>query len=157
MNPARLWPLAIVAVLALTVVGNALLLYYAAAPGAAVVEPDYYGKALAWDSTLARRAEQAALGWRIEAELGARGPEGTPLVVRLRDAAGAPIAGATVTIEAIHNAPGARHPRAALRPVAGGGYGAPLPLDRRGLWELRIEASRGRDRFSATLRREAAP
>ncbi len=167
MSPARLWPIAIVAVLIVTVAANAVLLYEASDREAAAVEPDYYRRALAWDSTLAQERRNASLGWRLAAELGTPGPEGTPLLVRLADMRGFPVARAEVTVEAIHNRAATQPVRATLRPVeqgaegahgaegADGAYAAALPLAHRGLWELRFVVRRGGERFTASLRREA--
>lgn len=155
MNGARLWPLAIVAVLGITVAANAVLLYEAGGRHEAAIEPDYYRKAIAWDSTLAQRDRDAALGWRLDADLGARRPGGTPLTVRLTDARGVRLAGARITVEAVPNAEGAHRLDAVLRETPHGDYAAPLPLDHRGLWELRFDVAQGGQRFTATLRREA--
>jgi len=155
MNAARLWPLAIVGVLVITVGANAVLLYQASGRDAAAIEPDYYRKAVAWDSTLAQQAKNAALGWRLDAAFGAPERDGTPLTVRLADARGMALADAAITVEAIHNAEGSRRLHAALRPASGGAYAALLPLAHRGLWELRFEVVRHGERFTATLRREA--
>lgn len=155
MTPAKLWPVAIVGVLAVTVAANFALLRWASGPEAAAIEPDYYGKAVRWDSTLAERAHDAALGWRIDATLGAPAPGGMPLTVRLAGAGGEPLAGATITVEAIHNAEPARRPRVAVRETRRGGYAATIPLARAGLWELRFDVRHGGEHFTATLRREA--
>jgi nitrogen fixation protein FixH len=157
MNAAKLWPLAIVSVLAVTVGANVLILVLANEPDAAAIEPDYYRKAVAWDSTLAQRAHDRALGWKVDAELGSPGPGGVPIHARLTDAAGAALAGAKVSVEAIHNAEALRRPPVLLSAAPDSGYAGVLPLDRRGLWELRFEVRRGGERFTATLRRESAP
>jgi nitrogen fixation protein FixH len=155
LNGAKLWPLAIVGVLVITVVANVAVLYEAGDRDAAAVEPDYYQKAVAWDSTLAQRTRDVALGWRLAAEFGAPGRDGTPLTVRLTDARGEALADAAIRVEAIHNAEGSRRLHAVLRPAPDGAYAAPLPLAHRGLWELRFEVVRHGERFTATLRREA--
>lgn len=155
MNSARMWPIAVVAMLAVTVAANVVLLVQAGDREAATIEPDYYRKAVEWDSTLAQRARNAALGWTLEAALGASGAEDASLTVRVADRAGAPIAGARVAVEAFHN----RVPlpvRGVLRPVSPGRYAGTLPLRRPGLWELRFEVVRAGERFTATARREAA-
>ena len=157
MNGARAWPFAVVAVLAVTVAANGVMMLVVNGREAAVVEPDYYRKALAWDSTLAQRARDQALGWRLDARLAPLAADGRArLEVRLAGRDGAPIVDARVGVVAVHNRE-ARAPRAAtLAPVAGG-YAAELPLARAGLWELRFDVRRGGERFTATLRREAAP
>ena len=82
--------------------------------------------------------------------------DGAEVVVRLSDAGGAPVGGARVRVTAIHNLDGTRHVEGALVARADGSYGARLPLHRPGLWEVRVEAVRGTDRFTASLRTEAA-
>jgi nitrogen fixation protein FixH len=157
MRAARLWPVAIVVVLGLTVAANALIFWAASDRNAAAVEPDYYRKAVRWDSTMAEERRSAALGWSAAAELGGVGPAGTPLTVRLAGPDGTPLDGATVEVTAIHNLDAGRHLTARLAPLGGGAYRARLPLRHAGLWELRLEAVRGRDRFRVSLRRDAAP
>lgn len=156
MNPAKLWPAAIVAVLAVTVAANVVLLIQAGDPTAAGIEPDYYRRAVAWDSTMAQERENAALGWRLAAELGRPMPKGTPLVVRLTDPTGRPLAGATIEVEAIHNRAAGDPVRAKVHPAPNGEYAAILPLARRGLWELRFTIERAGQRFTTRLRRESA-
>lgn len=157
MRAARLWPIAIVGVLGLTVAANALIFWAARDRKAAAVEPDYYRKAVRWDSTMAEERRSAALGWSAEAVLGGVSRGGTPLTVRLAGPGGVPLDGATVEVTAIHNLDAALHVTARLEPLGGGAYRARLPLRHAGLWELRLVAVRGRDRFRVSLRRDAAP
>jgi nitrogen fixation protein FixH len=155
MRGARLWPLAIAAVLGLTVAANTWIFWEARDRNAAAVEPDYYRKAVAWDSSMADERRSAALGWRAEAELGAVAAAGTALTVRLAGPDGAPLDGATVEVTAIHNLDALHHVDARLAPLGGGAYAARLPLRHVGLWELRLRAVRGADRYRVTLRRDA--
>jgi nitrogen fixation protein FixH len=165
MNPARLWPAAVVGVLAVTVLANAAMLLVAGNSRQAFVEPDYYRKAVAWDSTLAERARSAALGWALEARLeresgpgpGRTSGPGARLRVFLRDRGGAPLEGARVTVTAVHNLEADRPTLAACAASQPGVYEASLPLDRGGSWELRFAAVRGSERFFVTLRRELEP
>ena len=156
MNAAKLWPVAIVGVLAVTVAANVVLLVKAGDPVAAGIEPDYYRRAVAWDSTMAQERHNAALGWQLGAELGTAPPGGPPLVVRLTDPTGLPLAGAAIEVEAIHNREAARRVRATLHPAPDGEYTAKLPLAHRGLWELRFTVERAGERFTTRLRRETA-
>ncbi len=153
MTPAKLWPAAVIAVLALTVVANAFLLYEAHDRDAAVVEPDYYRKAVGFDSTLADRRRSDALGWHVAVELGTPDADGNAaLHVSLTDRDGAPLAGAEVRATAIHNRLAAHAVTATLAPVMGDGYATRLPLRLRGLWQLDLAIRRGADRFVTTLR-----
>lgn len=151
---ARAWPLAIAGVLGVTVIANGYLIYQANDRDAAVVEPDYYRKALAWDSTLAERRHDADLGWRIEASIGPVG-RGADVRARLTDRDGRAIEGASVVVHAIHNLD-AGHPVVATLPDAGDGlYVARLPLRFAGLWELRFAVTRRGEHFTADARCDA--
>jgi nitrogen fixation protein FixH len=154
MKPGALWPVAVVAVLAITVGANVWLLWEARDPNGAVIEPDYYRKAVAWDSLAARQARSDDLRWTVDAALGAS--DGTRAHVRatLADSLGAPLSGAKVGLEAVHNLDGARHVMAALPETAPGVYETDAALDRAGMWELRLTARRGAGVFLASLRRD---
>jgi nitrogen fixation protein FixH len=153
ITPAKAWPLAIVAVLAITVGTNVALLVAAHGPDRAVPERDYYRKGLAHDSTLAQRARDAVLGWTAAAGL-ASVPGGARVELRLADSGGAPLAGARVELEALHNRD-AGHPVSGVLADAGDGrYLATLPMAHRGRWELRVDARRGADRFTAIVHAE---
>ncbi|MEZ4456629.1 MAG: FixH family protein [Gemmatimonadales bacterium] len=59
-----------IGVLAITVGANGYMLYEANR-GMAAVEPDYYQKAVDFDSTMAQARRNASLGWRVDAALDA--------------------------------------------------------------------------------------
>ena len=157
---ARMWPIAIAGVLAITVVANVAILRVASEPDAFTMEPDAYAKAVAWDSTLEVRAASAALGWQATGGIAAVEDEPTRarVVLTLRDRDGRPVTGAHVRVEAIHNRQ-AQRVQATLPPAgagAEGAYAAVLPLARGGLWELRVDAERAGERFVTSLRTELA-
>jgi nitrogen fixation protein FixH len=153
VKPAALWPLAVVAALVVTVGANVAILVLASDSRHLAVEPDYYRKALAWDSTQALQTESRALGWRLSADL-APAAAGALLRVVLADSTGAALPGAALRVEAIHNLDPNRRVHGLLAPVAPGVYEATLPLRHRGLWELRFDATRGADRFLVSVRRD---
>lgn len=155
MKPATLWPLAVVGALVVTVGANIAILVLANDSDRAVVEPNYYEKAVAWDSTMAQERRNASLGWTIRATL-VPGPDGARLQASLADRSGAPVAGATIRVEAIHNADAWRPVEGRLRESGAGAYGADLPLRHAGLWELRFTADRDHDHFTEALRRDLA-
>jgi len=154
----RLWPWGVGLVLGVTMAGNFWVMRLASADASFAIEPDYYRKAVAWDSTIAQAGRNTALGWHLDASLG-RGPAGSPggLEVILQSADGTPVDSATIRVEATHNARAAEILTADLRPTGRGRYRADLPTTRRGRWELRFTAVRGADHFTATLRRETSP
>lgn len=162
MKNGRAWPWALGLVLAVTVVGNIWVMRVASGDPSFVIEPDYYQKAVDWDSTMARSARSAALGWTLTARLAPASADGNvTLTAQLRDAGGEPVTGAVVTVEATHNARAANILAAELTPAEDGSYTAMLPAARRGLWELRFEVARNGEQFTATVRtdttRDPAP
>lgn len=160
MKKGWIWPLMITAALLFTVGANVVML--AAASGdanGAVVEPEYYRKAVEWDRTMARRAESDRLGWRATAALGAASGDGEALRrtvrIALTDSARAAVRGADVSVTMIHNLDAATPVHGALVAMPDGSYSADLPAQRPGLWELRVAARRGTERFQVTLRADA--
>lgn len=149
----RLWPWAIVLVLGLTVGGNLWVMRVAGSDPSFAIEPDYYQQAIDWDSTMAQTTRNDALGWALTAQISPPLASGaTEVVAMLRDASGAPLTGATVRVAASHNARGTEILTAELTDAGDGRYVATIPAARRGLWELRFEAARNGEQFTATVR-----
>lgn len=142
-----------------TMIGAAALIYHAHADSSFAVEDDYYDKAVHWDASAAQKQRSAELGWRLNIDTSSNGS----LRLTLVDGIGVPIEGATVTVEAFHNARSGDRLR--LTPVGAGGgvYQQTAAFDRPGLWEFRVVAQRGADTFVAVrqivvaAQREAAP
>jgi len=156
MKPAALWPAAVIGALVVTVGANIAIFVLANDSDKAVVEPNYYEKAVAWDSTMAQGRRNESLGWSIRATLTPSG-EGARLHAILADRGGASLSGATIRVEAIHNSDAARRVEGTLRDAGGGAYDADLPFRHAGLWELRFTVERGGERFTGDLRQELAP
>lgn len=151
LRDGRLWPWAMALVLGLTIGGNLLVFRLARGDASFAVEPDYYAKAVAWDSTRALEARSDALGWTIEAAL-TPAEGGLHLMITLHTAGGTAVEGATVSVEATHNARASRILSHTLRSSSPGTWEGLLPSSRSGLWEVRVTATRGRDHFLRTLR-----
>ena len=152
------WPIAVAAILAITVGANVWVAVVAGDDPSFALEPDYYAKAIAWDSTMAQARENARLGWRLVPTLGAFDRDaGARLDVALVDAAGAPIRGAVVTVYALFNARADKIYRATLAPssTAYALYTTRIPVEHGGEWELRFEVTQGGRRFTSTARVEA--
>jgi nitrogen fixation protein FixH len=157
LKPGALWPIAIVGVLAVMVGGNIAVLVATRDPHADAIDPNYYAKATAWDTTMARARANVALGWRSDARLERWTRGGTPLVVALADSAGVPVTGAGVHVELVDNLAPDRPLEAVVHETGKGRYEANVALPRPGLWELRLQVRRDSTFYSADLRRETAP
>lgn len=156
MKRGWLWPVAITGVL-VTVVGvNVWVAVLANDDPSFAIEPDYYQKAITWDSSMAQARTNAALHWTISPELAPFTRDGAQLRVVVRDSAGVLIDDATITVTAIDNARASVLHAATLAHAASGGYTTLLPVDRAGEWELRFDVQRGAIRFTASTRLDAA-
>jgi hypothetical protein len=119
---------------------------------ARAIEPDYYRKAVAWDSTQAVAARSQSLGWHLTAVLGPAGGGPTPFAVALSDSAGAPVAGALVRVEIFAVARADERLDTALTEPAPGRYTLALPVARAEWHEVRVTADRAGDHFVQRLR-----
>ncbi len=153
----RIWPAIIIAILVIDVGVGVTMMRLAIDDPTFAVEPDYYAKAVAWDSTTAQAHRNAALGWQLTPELGAVAA-GRPstLTMQLRDRDGAAVTGAHVSLDAIPVSHADDVIHADLPAAASGRYAAALPMHRSGLWELRVDVTRGSDHFTADLRLDAS-
>ena len=150
------WPIGMAVILLLTVAANVGMIMLANDDPSFAVEPDYYQKAVRWDDAMAQERANASLGWRLAPTLSLSADAPARLLVHLSDSTGAPLAGATLTVQAMHNARAAQVYAATLVPTdVAGAYRAELPVRRAGQWELRFEVTRGAERFTARARVEA--
>jgi nitrogen fixation protein FixH len=152
--PAGIWPW-VPALLLVSLLGTQLVVLSSALDDPAfATEPDYYRKALDWDAQQARQRQSQALGWTAHATGAGAGHGERALSVSIADAQGAALSGAAVRAVAYSNARAARARELTFREVSPGVYRAELGAARPGIWELRLSATRGADRFEATLRVE---
>ena len=146
------WPIGIAAILFTTVASNVGVILLTKDDPSFAVEPDYYRKAVEWDSTTARRARSDALGWQVTPTVQVGGAN-SELALALVDANGAPITDAIVTGELLHIARAAQMQAVSFAATADG-YAATVQMPRAGVWELRLDATRGDQRFLRTVRVE---
>lgn len=152
----RIWPAIIITVLLGNVTLGIVLMRVANSDPHFAIEPDYYRRAVGWDTTQAQARQNVALGWQVHPILGAVGGGDVPLTLTLTDAAGAPLDGASVSVEALAVAHANEVLVANLLPTGvAGTYTAALPVAREGLWEFRVVAIRGEARLTAQLRFDA--
>lgn len=148
MKPGMQWPIGIAVILAVGVVANIVVMRIANSDPSFAVEPDYYQKAVDFDSTLAHANTSAKLHW-ISTTTVTRGDRGdsTHVTITLQDSLGHAIEQAAVSVEALAIARANTVLTATLREQAPGEYTAPLPVPRGGLWDITIHATRNDDHF----------
>lgn len=143
MRGARWWPIAVGLVLGVTVLANVAVYWTANHDPSFAVEPDYYRRAVEWDSTVARERRSAALGWMVDARLAPPEDGQAALRVRLHGPDGTALDSADVRANASHNARGADVYAVRLVPVGEGEYEGTIPSARQGLWRVDLSAVRG--------------
>lgn len=151
----RVWPTIIVALLGGNLALGFVLIRVANADPHFAVEPDYYRRAVQWDSTRAQAARNVALGWTWTPSLGAVRADSVPMMLAIAGPDGASIDSALVTVEARAIAHASEVITDTLVAQGGGWYGAALPIRRTGLWEFRIRAARGDTVATTELRLDA--
>jgi nitrogen fixation protein FixH len=104
------------------------------------------------------RDARAALGWTVAVAPGPLQRTG-PIELELRDRAGAPLAGAAVTLTVTRAESGHGAWTAEARDLGGGRYAADAAFPEGGGWELRLDVRRGgaRARLSQPVTVAAAP
>lgn len=151
------WPIGVAVILGATVVANLVVMRLANNDPAFAIEPDYYKKAVAFDSTFAEERRSLELGWTATSTLASstRAGEST-LTVALDDAQHQPVSGATVTVVALANARANDRLTASLREVTPGRYESTIAARFAGQWEIRIDAVRGAEHFVASTRTDVS-
>ncbi|MGN6103482.1 MAG: FixH family protein [Kofleriaceae bacterium] len=148
MSPAAKWLVGICVLLGGNAVAMAALIAFARDGGDQVI-PEYYEQASRYDEVVDQAARSRELGWRATAAI-----EGGAVVVELRDAAGAPIAGARVQVAGHQRAHAGQRYDLALEPVAPGRYRGALAT-RAGTHDVTATAERDGARFVERLVVEA--
>jgi len=135
----------------------AVLFYAASGDPTHVVEPDYYNKAMKWDSTAAVRDESIRQGWQVVldfrpvpgemlAEAGAEVPN-TLVVVQIKDSTGLAVKNVAVHLRTYFSARADRVFEADMQAM-GEEFGAAFRLGPPGLWEFEVLARRENPPFN---------
>jgi nitrogen fixation protein FixH len=146
------WPIGITVILLATVASNVGVVLLTKDDPSFAVEPDYYRKAVTWDSMQLVRARSDALAWQVAANVTNASAERATLSLALTDSTGAAVEGATIAGELRHLARAADVQLVTFTATPDGHYAASVPMARAGVWELRVTADRGAARFLHTVR-----
>ncbi len=147
------WPALVAAVFLGNIALATWVLILSGSDPSFAVEENYYEKALNWNDEIDQRQRNAELGWSVALQAaGAPDEMGTSeITLRLDDADGDPLRGATVRAEAFPIARGHDRRELAFDEVAPGAYAGRVERARPGLWELRVAVEHEGDRFTARL------
>lgn len=146
------WPIGVVVILAATVAGNIGVIVLTKDDPSFAIEPDYYRKAVAWDSTQARIVRSNALAWTVSAQLSEDTSGANVLTLQLLDDTGAAVHDAQLTGTLLHVARANDVQSVVFSETSTGLYAATVPMARRGMWELRLAAVRNAEQFQQTVR-----
>lgn len=121
---------------------NGVMAWYAIETFPGLVSNDAYREGLEYNRTLAAKAEQAKLGWRVDVALTGNGTK-RAVTARFRDRDGRPISGLKVGATIVWPVVAGSDRRAVLNETAPGDYHAEIALPSLGNWRLDVEAVRG--------------
>ncbi len=155
MKAGMMWPIGITAILGATVAANIVMMRLASDDPSMAIEPDYYKKAVDFDSTMAAERRSNALGWTAVSSIDPI-VAGKPTRVRVRLATvdGTPIPDATVRVVALFNARANDLKQATMVAQSDSSYAASLDIGFPGQWEVRVDATRGAAHLISTSRVE---
>jgi nitrogen fixation protein FixH len=143
---AKLWPMLVVLMLVSHVTLMMVAVRYATggSRGEHAIVPDYYDKALAWDTTRAAQAESDKLGWKatLSTTPGAR-PEERILSLTLVDANGQPVEVTDAAVSYFHLSQGQDVKRLPLLSVAPGKYQGTMSIYHPGFHQFDLLCTRG--------------
>ncbi len=147
------WPIGIVAILGASVAANMVMMRIANNDPSFAVEPDYYRKAVFYDSTMAQTHRNLDLGWDVQTSADSI-VQGKPTRLRvvLRDERARPVLGAVVQATVLFNARANDLTTATLTDEGTGVYSATLPINAPGVWEVRVNATRDTSHFTSSTR-----
>ncbi|MHB1328795.1 MAG: FixH family protein [Gemmatimonadales bacterium] len=151
----RIWPTAIALVLLGNVALGITLMRVASADPHFAVEPDYYRRAIGWDTTQARANQSAALGWQVHPTLAALSRDSTPFAVLLTERDGTPLDSARIEVVARPIAHANLAVSRVLAPRGAGRYDTAMAIDQAGLWEFLVTVDYAGERLVAPLRIDA--
>ncbi|MEM9589508.1 MAG: FixH family protein [Planctomycetota bacterium] len=146
---AYIWPGVVVALLGGHVVVCLVAVALATGDPSAAVEPDYYQRAVNWDSIQRAKRESAALGWTTTVEVSdTRDPLGKRMVtLKIVDREGQPVAGFNCELMLYHRARANNRETLMLTENEPGCYSSSATIRREGFWEYRLAATSGMQNY----------
>lgn len=149
------WPGLVIAFLSFSVIWWTSMFFVAKSDGGPRVVEDYYQQAVEFDETKAQREAAARTGWDVAIDWRARDDRGVQVTVLGPD--GTPVEGLEGRVELRRPELPKAVGQAELKPAgAPGRYAVAVQPDRKGLWDLVIEAQRDGQVYLFELREEVS-
>lgn len=147
----KLWPSLLIAALMIHAGTSIYVVTIAANDPGFAVEENYYEKASNWDRHVAVIQQSRAMGWQVDLKVAA---DGASMTLSAVDKKGLPLEHLTWRYAAFHNARAAEVFEGGFENRGDGGYMAPSPFMRSGLWEVRVRTKHEGKVFQHTFRLE---
>lgn len=152
------YPWIFVGGMALVVVVNLILVFFAVDSFTGIATEDHYRKGLAYDSAIAAERRQAERGWSMAlavepaAAADAAAAHAADVSVTFADRHGRPLEDLAVRAEFVRPTHEGYDTTATLTHRGGGRYGAAVALPLPGQWNARVHARRGAEEFRENRR-----
>ncbi len=131
---------------------NATLIYWATASWPGLSSDKHYERGLAYNEVLEAKRKQAALGWRVNADLAEPLDGRASLTVALADRNGQPLFADNVTAELRRPAVEGMDSHLLLSALGEGRYRGEAAVPQPGVWDLVLLIERGEDRHVSKQR-----
>lgn len=147
---ARLiWATVIIGLLATQICMSLFAVFMATHTESLSIVPDYYNKAMDWDDEQNILKASEKLNWQTDIQAG---PEidiygNRVLSIRVSDEDGKAIELDSISIDLFHHAHAGNIFQPELEKVTDGFYQTKVKLPYYGLWEIRVEADRGKNQY----------
>lgn len=148
------YPYIFVAGFAVVVTANLIMMFFATTSFTGLETKSAYERGNAYNAVIAAQEAQDRLGWTVDltTEASLRAEPGAPgraaaFTLRMTDAQGAPLDGATVVAEIIRPTTAGYDHELKLLPVGPGTYRGDIDLPLVGQWDVQVHATRGEDSY----------
>ncbi|MBB6254317.1 FixH family protein [Nitrospirillum iridis] len=138
--------------MAVVIVVNGILIYFALHSWTGIVTAKPYERGIEYNKVLQAQAQQDALGWAFDADIEPVAGHDSVLTVRVADRDGAPLDGMTLTGRLVRPIDVMPDVPLLFTPVGNGRYTATVTLPKHGQWDLKLKAETGADWYHLTRR-----
>ncbi|MBL7978734.1 MAG: FixH family protein [Bacteroidetes Order II. Incertae sedis bacterium] len=149
------WPIFIIALLAITMIGSISVLFIANYDGGAKVVDNYYKKALDFDKSSALIHESEKLGWQVTLlPIQNTAAQVSTLVFMITDRDGNPLQNLSGKLKAERVGTTIKAETSLITDLQPGKMSSKLKLMPKGLWDFTLLLSNGQQEFKQVIRQE---